>query len=116
MLNVNYKITYGEIKYRQKSDGEVYKIHIHWANALCAFVYHYKEEGKKMVHLVSFFADEQHIRNCEKDFPNHDCLAFLMGEVTSIKLNLYYKESNTLLKHFIKAGHKVTAYYEEPKQ
>lgn len=116
MLRVDYKIKFGEIKYRQASDGKVFKIDIHWANALCAFCNHYKEEdGTKMTQLVGFFADEQHIKNCEKKLSSHDCLDFLMGKVEGIKLNLYYKESNILLKHFVK-HHKVTCYYKEPNK
>lgn len=117
MLRVNYKITYGEIKVRQKSDNRLLTTKIHEANALCAFIYHYKNEnGEKMAQLISFFADEQHIRNCEKNFPSHDCLDFFYGKVVGVKLNLYYKESNILLKHFVKSGHKVQCYYKEPKK
>ena len=117
MVRVNYKIKYGEIKVRQASDNRETKVAIHWANALCAFVYHYKDdEGKKMVQLISFFADEQHIKNCMKNFPSHDCLDFFMGKVVSVKLNLFYKESNILLKYFVRSGHKVTCYYKEDKK
>ena len=116
MLRVNYKITYGEIKVRQKSDNRLATVKIHSANALCAFIYHYKEEdGTEMAQLISFFGDEQHIKNCEKNFASHDCLDFFMGKIVSVKLNLYYKESNILLKHIVK-HHKVTCYYEEPSK
>lgn len=114
MLRVDYKVTYGVIKYKQ-NDGKVFSIKIHWANALCAFIYHYKrEDGTKMAQLVGFFADEQHIKNCENSWG--DCLSFLSGKVMSIKLNMYYhKECNVLLKHFVKCGHEVKCYYKEPK-
>ena len=116
MLRVNYKITYGEIKVRQKSDNRLVTVKIHWANALCAFIYHYKaEDGTKMVQLISFFADEQHIKNCEKNFASHDCLDFFMGKIVSVKLNLFYKESRILLNHIVK-HHNVTCYYKEPKK
>ncbi len=114
MLQVDYKITFGEIKVRQKSDNRLVTVKIHWANALCAFIYHYKNEnGEKMAQLISFFADEQHIKNCEKSYG--DPLDIFMGEIVSVKLNLYYKESMTLLKHIVK-HHKVTCYYKEPKK
>jgi len=49
MLRVNYKITYGEIKVRQASDNKLYTNKIHPANALCAFIYHYKaEDGREI--------------------------------------------------------------------
>jgi hypothetical protein len=68
-----------------------------------------------MVQLINFFADEQHIKNCEKNFTSHDCLDFFMGKIVSVKLNLYYKESNILLKHIVK-HHEVKCYYKEEKK
>lgn len=116
MLHVNYKVKYGEIRYKHRDDRQIVKIDIHSANALCAFVYHYtKKDGTKMAQLVSFFADEPHIKRCEKKFESHDCLDFFYGDITSVKLNLYYKESKILLKHFVK-HHKVTCYYKEDKK
>ena len=113
MLRVDYKISYGEIKVRQY-DNRLVTVKIHWANALCAFVYHYKNEnGEEMVQLISFFGDEQHIKNCEKSYG--DPLDIFMGKIVSVKLNLYYKESNILLKHIVK-HHNVTCYYKEPKK
>ncbi len=116
MLRVDYTKTFGEIKCRQTSNNKLYTIKIHWANALCALIYHYtNEEGEKMAQLVTFFADEQHIKNCEKNFPSHDCLDLFFGKITSVSLNLYYKESTILLKHFCK-HHAVKCYYKEPKK
>lgn len=115
MLHVNYKILYGEIKYRHADDGKLYTVKIHWANALCALIHHYKaEDGTKMAQLVSFFANEEHIKNCEKNFSSHDPIDLFNGKIVSVKLNLFYKESRTLLKHIVK-HHKVTCYYKEPK-
>lgn len=116
-LRVNYNIEYGEIRYKQRNDLQRIAIKIHCANALCAFIHHYKsEDGKTMCPLVFFFANERHMNNCEKEW-NGDTLAFLSyaGIGITIKLNTYYKESITLLKHFTKAGYKVTCYYKEPK-
>ena len=114
MLQVDYKITFGEIKVRQKSDNRLVTVKIHWANALCAFICHYKNEnGEKMSQLISFFADEQHIKNCEKSYG--DPLDIFMGEIVSVKLNLFYEESNILLKHIVK-HREVKCYYKEPKK
>ena len=116
MLRVNYKITYGEIKVRRASNNKLVTIKIHLANALCAFIYHYKaEDGTKMAQLIDFFADEQHIKNCEKNFSSHDPIDIFFGEIVSVKLNLFYKESRTLLKYIVK-HHKVTCYYKEPSK
>jgi hypothetical protein len=38
-----------------------------------------------------------------------------MGKIVSVKLNLYYKESNILLKHIVK-HHEVKCYYKEDKK
>lgn len=112
MLTVNYKVEYGEIRYRQQDkENEEQVIKIHKANALCAFIRHYSEEGKECAELISFFADEQHIRNLEKEYG--DSLSYI-GEVTGIRLNIAYKESMTLLRHFVK-NHKVLCYYETQK-
>ena len=113
MLRVDYKITYGEIKVRQKTDNRLVTVKIHLANALCAFIHHYKNEnGEKMVQLISFFADEQHIKNCEKSYG--DPLDIFMGEIVSVKLNLFYKESRTLLKYIVK-HHEVKCYYKKER-
>lgn len=42
-------------------------------------------------------------KGIKKNFGSHDCL------------NLFYKESNILLKHIVK-HHKVTCYYKEPSK
>lgn len=91
-----------------------YKIQIRQGNCLAVFLHVYKEDPKMcwVHHLVNFFADEQHIKNCEKNFASHDCLDFFMGKIVSVKLNLYYKESNILLKHIVK-HHEVKCYYKE---
>lgn len=116
MLQVNYKITYGEIEVRQASDNRLVTIKIHPANALCAFIYHYKDEnGTKMAQVVGFFANEQHIKNCEKAFNSHDPIDLISGEIVSVKLNLFYKESRTLLKYIVKQ-HEVKCYYKEDKK
>ena len=99
-----------------------YKIQIRQGNCLAVFLHVYKfenlEDPKKcwMHQLINFFDDEQHIKNCMKNFPSHDCLDFFFGKVVSVKLNLFYKESNILLKYFVRSGHKVTCYYKEDKK
>ena len=108
MLHVDYTTTYGVVRIKQC--GKVYSAHIHSANALCAFIYHYKENGTKMVQLVMFLSDKKHIDNIMKNEGN------LLGEnVVSVKLNVYYKEARTLIEPMCKSGYKVTCYYEEPK-
>lgn len=67
--------------------------------------------------LVSFFADEQHLKNCRKDY-KEGCFftGLFSGELRNIKLNIYYKEMLTLAKYMTRDGLKVTCYYKEPKK
>ena len=99
-----------------------YKIQIRQGNCLAVFLHVYKfknlEDPKRcwMHELINFFDDERHVKNCIKNFPSHDCLDFFSGKVVDVKLNLYYKESNILLKYIVRSGHKVTCYYKEDKK
>lgn len=102
---------------------EKYKIQIRLGNCLTIFLHIYKEEHPKnperpWVHqLISFFADEAHLKRCMKDFKKGHCFNGLFsGELHNIRLNLYYKDMQTLMKYMIRDGLKVTAYYKEPKQ
>lgn len=69
-LNVSYKNKIGYFTATQTNAGGThkYRIDICQANCLCAMVhFHKNENGEKMVHLVSFFADIQHAKQCFKD-------------------------------------------------
>ena len=110
--------TYGYLTIKQ-GDAQ-YKMDIREANCLCAFIHIRKAseeelkkypKGKYIHTLYSFFMDEKHVKNIMKD--NNGKL--FMDEVISISLNLYYKQSEKLLKIFTKAGYQVTCYYEEIK-
>lgn len=111
MLRVDYKTVYGIVKVKNH-DGRICNVKIHWANCLCAFCYHYqREDGTKMVQLWNFINDAQHIKNIMKDYKT------LLGEdVVSVKLNVYYKEAQQLVKPMAQSGYKVTCYYKEPKK
>ena len=112
MLRVNYLIEYGSVKVRTWDGERICNVNIHPANALCAFIYHYKnDKGEKMSQLWNFLADTQHIRNIMKE---HKTL--LGEEVVSVKLNVYYKEARTLIEPMCKSGYKVSCYYKEPKK
>ena len=51
-----------------------------------------------------------------KNILKHEGSVLPGDKVLSIKLNMYYKECSTLLKYFVRSGHKVTAFYKEPKK
>lgn len=61
--------------------------------------------------LFMFYHDEQHIINMINNGKG-----LLDEEIVSMQLNMYYKESWTLLKYFTQEGNKVTCYYKEPKK
>lgn len=123
MLHYN-GITIGKIRLTQEHGGEKnnYEIQIRQGNCLAVLIHVRKrteEERQKerpecpYLHtLWSFYGDEQHLKNILKNEGD-----ILFGEkVTSISLNMYYKECKTLLKYFTLSGHKVTCYYKEPKK
>lgn len=123
MLHYN-GITIGKIRITQEHGGEKrnYEIQIRQGNCLAVLIHVRKRTEEEMQKenpecpyqhtLWAFFVDEQHLKNIMKDGGD-----ILFGEkVTSISLNMYYKECKTLLKYFTLSGHKVTAYYEEPKK
>lgn len=123
MLRYN-GITVGKIRITQEYHGEKhnYEIEIRQGNCLAVLIHVRKraEEERQKENpecpyqhtLWSFYGDEQHLKNILKNEGD-----ILFGEkVTSISLNMYYKECKTLLKYFTLSGHKVTAYYKEPKK
>lgn len=68
-------------------------------------------EGKYLHTLYTFFSDSTHMEKLIKHEGD-----VLFDKVVSIELNLYYKESKTLLKYFTLAGHSVKCYYKAPKK
>jgi hypothetical protein len=103
-----------------KQNGQKYNVDIRSGNCLAVFVYIRKatpEEleidpnGKYCHMLYSFFADEKHCKNMMKDYGT-----VLGDDVVSIKLNMAYKQSWTMLKYFVKSGYKVTCYEKSEKK
>lgn len=114
MLNVDYQISYGEVKVRNHDETKVLTVKIHPANALCAFIYHYRrEDGVRMAQLWNFLADLDHAKRVIKNSGDHTLLG---TDVVSVKLNVYYKEAQQLVKPMAMSGYKVSVYYKEPKK
>lgn len=111
MLRWYYKHHIGDV-YVRCGDGKVRVCGIFGGNALCTFVHKFMDEktGKKMVRMLNFYNDEQHIKNIIKNAGRLDPV----DDITSIRLNSYFKEAFTLAKYLCK-WHKVTLYYKEPK-
>ena len=109
----------------EKGEKEPHKfdIQIREGNCLAVFIYVYKEKEpedpkKPYVHqLVNFLSDEQHMKNIVKNYKTDVFASMFMAEsIKKIKLNLFYKESSTLLKYMVRDGLKVECYYKEPKK
>lgn len=100
-----------------------YKIQIRQGNCLAVFLYVYKQENPEdtkhpWVHqLVNFLADEQHLNNIIKYDKNNVFASILSADwIDKVELNLFYKESNILLKYMVRDGLKVKCYYKEDKK
>ena len=118
--------TMGVVYIEQQRNGEEkprkYKIQIRQGNCLAVFLHIYKFENKEdpkkcwMHQLVSFLSNEQHLKNIVKEEKeNIFARMFSANRITKVKLNLFYKESNTLLKYMVRDGLKVECYYKEEK-
>lgn len=97
-----------------------YKIQIRQGNCLAVFINVYKEENPKdpkmcWVHqLINFLHDERHLDNITKHYKEKAFEAMLSADwIDKAELNLFYKESNTLLKYMVRDGLKVKCYYKE---
>ena len=97
-----------------------YPIQIRYGNCMAIFIHIYKEENPEdpercWVHsLQSFIIDEQHLKNTVRD-RKKDVFEYIMnGKLRNIKLNIYYKDMQTLAKYMARDGLKVTCYYKEP--
>lgn len=96
-----------------------YPIQIRESNCLMCAIHVWKdpnpEDPERPWHhdLQMFFADEEHMKRCLKE---HNFEKLFWGKLRNIKLNIYYKDMQTLAKYMTKDGLKVTCYYKEPKK
>lgn len=99
-----------------------YKLQIRESNSMACFLHIYKivnlEEPKKcwMHDLIMFFANEEHLKNCMKEYESNAFEHIFFGKLTNIKLNIYYKEMLTLAKYMTRDGLEVICYYDNPKK
>ena len=99
-----------------------FKIQIRQSNALmCAIEVHKQAEpedaARPYVHqLIAFFANEQHIKNCVKEYKTGVFERIFWGKLKNIRLNTYYKEMQTLAKYMTHDGLTVQCYYKEPRE
>lgn len=119
--------TMGVVYIEQQRNGEEkprkYKIQIRQGNCLAVFLHIYKQENpedpkRPWVHqLMNFLGDEQHLKNIVKE-KKTDVFSYMLSAdwIDKVELNLFYKESNTLLKYMVRDGLKVKCYYKEDKK
>jgi hypothetical protein len=94
-------------QYEQK-----YTLEIRQGNCLAVIIGVGKNEGGETIHtLMQFFADETHLKRICKSVDKGEEKAPIFYDVKSIKLNMRYKECETLLKHLVKY-YKITCYYK----
>lgn len=108
-LDVSFNQVMGKVYLTQATHKFV--IDICQANAICAFISKDTDEnGEVWNTFQGFFADKKHINNLIRDK-----VELFYGKVTKVSLNMWYKESADVLKYFVRMGHKVECYYEQPK-
>ena len=107
---------------QQRQDEEKprkYNIQIRKSNCLMCVIHVYRIDNPdnpklcRRHELTCFFVDESHLKRCVK---HERFSSYFNGTLTNIKLNLYYKEMNTLLKYMVRDGLKVKCYYKEDKK
>ena len=122
--------TMGVVYIEQQRNGEEkprkYKIQIRQGNCLAVFLYVYKKENpedpkRPWVHqLMNFLADSVHLMNIIKEWKTGGKGVFARmlsaDKITKVKLNMFYKESKTLLGYMVRDGLKVECYYKEGKK
>lgn len=96
-----------------------FKVQIRLSNCLATFIYVSKIENPTQPKLcwwhdlVMFFIDERHLKACLKDYKEDAFCHLFAGTLKNIKLNLYYKDMQILMKYMIRDGLKVNAYYKK---
>lgn len=100
-----------------KQGGKRFKLQIRKGNCLAVIIYVRKLTDEEMLEnpcskymhtLYDFYLDGKHLsKRLKKD---GDVLG---KDIVDVELNLFYEESQTLLKYFVKSGHKVKCYYKE---
>ena len=100
-----------------KQRGKMFKLQIRKGNCLAVIIHVRKltdeemleNQGSKYMHtLYDFYLDGKHLsKRLKKDGD------ILGKDIVDVELNLFYEESQTLLKYFVKSGHKVKCYYKE---
>lgn len=83
-----------------------FKLQIRQGNYLAVIINVSKTDNGYLHTLYSFIQDEQHLKNLTKHNEQ-----IIPDKVVSIRLNMRYKESATLLKYMVKQ-HQVVCYYK----
>ena len=98
-----------------------FHVELRKSNALACFIHAYKMEHpedpqKPYRHeLLMFWVDEPHLKRCLKGHEEKFFERMFCGKLERIRLNIYHKECQTLLKYFVRDGYNVQCYYKEGK-
>lgn len=107
-LNWKWSEKAGEMIFRE-ADGEELKISLYQGNALLIMLYEYEDEtGNEMYNMWSFWADEQHAKNCLGLSKGTDNI-YLPGQIVSVT---FYRSAITI-KDIAKLEKLITAVYPE---
>ena len=88
------------------------KLQIRQGNCLAVFIHVSKQEDGTYLHeLMQFFSNEEHLKQICKAVDEIEEEKPIFYNVTSIALNMRYKECSTLLKHLVKY-YKIKCYYK----
>lgn len=116
----------GEVVDKKDENGKQvwnkFKIQIRLSNCLATFIHVRKIDNPTNPkycwehQLVMFFCDERHLKACIKNYKKDAFKGLFAGELRNIKLNMYYKDMQTLMKYMVRDGLQVKCYYKKPKE
>jgi hypothetical protein len=93
-------------------NGQEFELQIRQGNCLAVIICVGKDEEGETIHtLMQFFADEAHLKRMCKAVDKGEEKTPIFYDVKSIRLNMRYKECETLLKQLVKY-YKITYYYK----
>lgn len=122
-MALNYSaVIVGTMTLRQThQDGtkHTYKMQFRACNALACLIEvtpAERKEGEKQLYyhrLIWFAVDVEHLKRMAN--AEGGLKSYFYGSA-SVRLNIYYKDNETLARYFAKAGIKTEIYYKEPKR
>lgn len=92
--------------------GHKFTLEVRQGNCLAVIINVSKQDDGTYLHtLMQFFSNEEHLKRICKAVDKGEGKAPIFYDVKSIKLNMRYKECETMLKHLVKY-YKINCYYK----